>query len=56
MKQISIETKTSIINRFNNGESVSELTEATGVARRLSTYLFFIMIQFGPPEVHSGFR
>ena len=33
MKQISIETKTSIINRFNNGESVSELTEATGVAR-----------------------
>ena len=33
MKQISIETKTSTINRFNNGESVSELTEATGVAR-----------------------
>ena len=24
MKQISIETKTSTINRFNNGESVSE--------------------------------
>ena len=32
MKQISIETKASIIDRFNIGESVSELTEATGVA------------------------
>ena len=33
MKRISIETKESIINRYNNGESVAELTEATGVAR-----------------------
>ena len=33
MKQISIETKTNIIDRINNGESISELTEATGVAR-----------------------
>ena len=44
MKQISIETKASIIDRFNIGESVSELTEATGVARRLAVYLYFIMI------------
>ena len=33
MKHISKETKASIINRYNNGESVVELTEATGVAR-----------------------
>ena len=33
MKQFSIETKTSIIERYNNGESVAELTKATGVAR-----------------------
>ena len=33
MKHISSETKTNIINRYNNGESVVELTEATGVAR-----------------------
>lgn len=33
MKQISMETKASIINRYNNGESVAVLTEATGVAR-----------------------
>lgn len=32
MKHISKETKASIINRYNNGESVVELTEATGVA------------------------
>ena len=33
MKKISIETKTDIINRYFNGESVTELTEATGIAR-----------------------
>ena len=33
MKKISFETKESIINRYFNGESVAELTEATGVAR-----------------------
>lgn len=33
MKRISIETKTDIINRYNNGESVAELTKTTGVAR-----------------------
>ena len=33
MKHISSETKTNIINRYNNGESVVELTEATGIAR-----------------------
>lgn len=33
MKRISIETKESIINRYNSGESVAVLTEATGVAR-----------------------
>ena len=33
MKHISKETKASIINRYNNGEPVSELTEATGIAR-----------------------
>lgn len=33
MKHISKETKASIINRYNNGESVVELTEDTGVAR-----------------------
>ena len=33
MKKISIETKTDIINRYFNGESVTELTEAIGVAR-----------------------
>ena len=33
MKHISSETKTNIINRYYNGESVVELTEATGVAR-----------------------
>ena len=33
MKKISFETKESIINRYFNGESVTELTEATGIAR-----------------------
>ena len=33
MKHISKETKASIINRYNNGEPVSELIEATGIAR-----------------------
>ena len=33
MKKISFETKESIINRYFNGESVTELTEAIGVAR-----------------------
>ena len=33
MKHISSETKTNIINRYYNGESIAELTEATGIAR-----------------------
>lgn len=33
MKRISNETKESIINRYNNGESVAELIETTGVAQ-----------------------
>ncbi len=55
MKQISIETKTNIIDRFNNGESVSELTEATGVARKLAAYLYFIMIKCIKPDVLTMF-
>ncbi|SCX24089.1 hypothetical protein SAMN02910436_01876 [Ruminococcaceae bacterium P7] len=55
MKQISIETKASIIDRFNIGESVSELTEATGVARRLAVYLYFIMIKCIKPDVLTMF-
>ena len=33
MKHISSETKTSIINRYYNGETVAELNESTGIAR-----------------------
>ena len=33
MKHISSETKTNIINRYYNGESIAELIETTGIAR-----------------------
>ena len=33
MKHISSETKTNIINRYYNGETVAELNESTGIAR-----------------------